>query len=381
MKKFYVVFTFLCCLMVQLTFAQSRYVDQVFTSDQLVIMSGVSYATNMNFAPVIFPPNLEAAIPEDLLMDVYMPDPAIDDVTDRPVIVIPSSTLNPRYIEACYGSRQDLMHRTIAPKLAQTGYVVVVADSRRGWNPLVTTPNDFLTQLADGAIRQIQDMNSLSRFLQKSDLENGDEFGIDSDKMIIWGLTNGASTVATNVVHADRAEDYQTPGYFTINNETGEAEGVYDEAVFGNIPGTEPGFLPNGSVSNLPMNTGCYETNYKMLVTSGGVSIDTVHIDAGEVPSINFVAQNYVSTPFEFGPLNLPIGGDFCCLVNFGHTLVRISDDRGNNDIWKGVTFSDEIANTREDYLAKEGRGPVEGVYYLKEGDPGNSYPWIAYDA
>ena len=378
MKKSYLLLVFALCIGAYIN-AQERYVDEVFEDSELVIMKDVLYAKNMDFLPVIFPPNLDAPVVKDLFVDIYMPDPEIDDEDNRPVIVIPAGTLNPRYVQNCYGNKDDLQHTSFAPRLAKTGYVVVVADMRQGWNPLVTTPNDFLTQLADASIRQIQDMHSLSRFLQITEAEVGNPYEIDTDKMIIWGISNGPSTVAIATVYAERTEEFQTPAYIVIDPDTGMPVNVYDPVLFGAVNGTEPGFTEEGAISNIAVNNGCYDTDFKMVVSSGGVSLDTVLMEEGEPPLINFVAENYVTTPFEFGPLNLPVTMDFCCLVYFGHTLVRINDDLGNNDAWKDVEFIDPIANNRFDYGPNPDR-MVEGIYHVSQGDPSVSYPWIWYD-
>jgi len=377
MKRFYILFTFLCCLLVQQTFAQVRYVDQVFTDDQIMVERNVPYGVNMDFFPVIFLGGQPT--PKDLVMDIYMPDPAVDDVENRPVIVMVANTLQPRFVQDCFGDKDDLQHTTIAPKLAKTGYVVVLVNMRQGWNPLVTQPNDFLTQLADGAIRQIQDLHSASRFLQKQIIEGGNPWGMDSEKMISWGISNGASTVIIAAMYGQRDEEYETPAYIAIDQESGEAENIYDRELFGNVSGTEPGFTSDGLVANLPANNGCYNINFKMAVTSGAISLDTVLMEAGEPPMINFVAQNWATTPFEFAPLNLPIGGEFCCLVYPAHTIVRLNDELGNNDAWKGVEFKDPIANTRGPYGPDTTRS-IEGIYNITTGNPAVSYPWIWFD-
>ena len=64
--------------------AQSRYVDDVFNRSDIKVTSDVIYGINFNeYAPVsIGGPQL---LP--LFCDVYEPDPSVDTLTDRPVVI------------------------------------------------------------------------------------------------------------------------------------------------------------------------------------------------------------------------------------------------------------------------------------------------------
>ena len=379
MKKFYFLATFLCCLFLQQTTAQERYIDEVFTDADITMIEDVHYATNMSILAKLFVPGVDVPTPELLKGVVYMPSASVDSEASRPVVIIPvGDNALPQYTQACYGATNDLFTRTLAGKLARRGYVVLAIKMRVGWNPLVTLPNDFLRELADGVQRQAQDVKAAARFLRKDVAENGNSYGIDPNKILLWGAAQGAGTVSLTAAYITKEEEFQTPNYI-VQDEQGELVNVYDGVLFGNVEGTEPGFEPGGAISNLPSQNGCYSSEFNMVVTAGGVNLDTFMIQAGETPSVHFTAGNWVAASVPAGPLNLPATGDLCCFVYFAHTYQRQADQLGNLDAWKGIEFSNPIANTRLDDPTTPEFDPIEGMYAFG-GEPANQFPWVYWD-
>ena len=148
----------------------------------------------------------------------------------------------------------------------------------------------------------------------------------------------------------------------------------------GGVFGEREGFDLNGNPSNIP-NFVDYVEDYPfdLVITSRAVVIDTASIQAGEPPMINFVNGNSITSNIEAGPLNLPATGEFCCNLFFSQTLQRQHDRFGNVDVWKGVEFTDPVANTRAVYLPEPASGEIEGLYAFRA-DPGNQTPWMFWD-
>jgi len=381
MKRIYFLGLFLCGLFLQQSVvAQQRYVDEVFTDADITVMKDVHYATNMSILAKLFQEGIDVPTVDMLRANVHMPSAAVDTETDRPVIVLLSgANFLPRYVQTCYGGREDLYMTTLAGKMARRGFVVVVAEMRRGWNPLVTQPNEFLRELADAVLRQAQDVRALARFLRKDIAENGNTFGIHPEKLIVWGTAHGQGTVATSAAFLRTEAEFESPAYL-VQDAEGEIVNIYDPNLFGNVDGTEPGFEPGGALSNLPSQTsGCYSPDYNLLVSGAGVNLDTFMVQAGEVPSIWFAPEDWLAAGLEVGPLNLPATGDFCCVTYFGQTYQRQADQLGNVDAWKGIEFADPIANDRYEYAPNPAFGTLEGAYGIP-GDVSNQLPWIYWD-
>jgi len=343
-------------------------------------MTDVQYGTNMSILGKLFVEGVDVPTPDILELNVHMPSASVDTETNRPSIVLLSgANFLPRYVQTCYGGREDLYMTTLAGKMARRGFVVFVAEMRRGWNPLVTQPNEFLRELADAVLRQAQDVRTLARFLRKDIAENGNTYGIHPEKLTIWGTAHGQGTVATSAAYLRTEEEFQSPAYL-VQDENGEIVNIYDPNLFGNVEGTEPGFGADGALSNLPSQvSGCYSPDYNLLVSGAGVNLDTFMVQAGEVPAIWFAPEDWLAAGLEVGPLNLPATGDFCCVTYFGQVYQRQADELGNLDAWKGVEFTDPIANDRLVYQPNPDFGPVEGAYGIS-GDVSNQLPWIYWD-
>jgi len=361
MKKIYFLAAFFSCLFLQQSIAQQRYVDEVFTDADITVIEDVHYGTNMSILGKLFVEGIDVPTPDFLQADIHMPSASVDSETARPaVVLLVGDNALPQYVQACYGATDDLYTSTIAGALSRRGFVVMAIKMRVGWNPLVTQPNEFLRELADGVLRQSQDAKTAARFLRKDVAENGNTFGIDPDKLLLWGSAQGAN--------------------YIVQDENGELVNIYDPVLFGNVDGTEPGFEPGGAVSNLPSQNGCYSAKYNMLVTAGGVNLDTFMVQAGETPSVHFTASNWLAASLTFLPLNLPATGDFCCQVVAGHVYQTQANRLGNLDAWKGVEFANPIANTRlDDPTTPDVVDPIEGMYPLG-GETANQFPWVYWD-
>ena len=377
MKKIYLLSVFSLCLALQQSFAQ-RYVTEVFTDNEITVEKDLVFGVNMSIFAQVFNPNVDQPIPDTLEADIYMPDLAIDDVQERPVIIMNGvGTSLPKYVNTCFGDKEDPFIVNIASEMAKRGYVVFAFNSRAGINPFAPTNDLFLATLVDDAIRKGIDYRTAARFIQKDIAENGNTYGINKDEVIAWGPYVGTYAIAA--AYTTDTTEFETPSFIILDG-NGDLVNVVDLELSGGVFGEVEGFDANGNLSNIP-NYPEYVEDYPfdLIVTSRAVVLDTSSVQAGEPPMINFVNGNNILANIEAGPLNLPATGEFCCNVFFSQVLQRQHDALGNLDVWKDVEFVDPIANTRSVYLPNPDLGEIEGLYTLS-GPSGNQTPWMWWD-
>lgn len=376
MKKFYVLNFFLCCLFVQQAFSQNRYIDKVFTDEQIVRIDDIEYNTNMTVFPQIFVPGVDVPVPEMLLADIWMPDPAIDTVAERPIVLLPAGLILPRGIISCSGDKKDAQHLYSASELAKRGYVVMSFNMRTGANLFAPTSEAFLNSLGSWGNRQAIDSRNAIRFLKKDAAENGNTYGVNVDQVIHWDMIIGGSGKGQ---YTNSFDELNTPNYFVLDT-LGNFVNIVDTLINGGIYGINPGMDAAGNVSNIPSNTEYFEQYpYDLVIGFMGGAQDTFTVQAGEPPLIIYNNRNFPTATTEIAPVTVPATGTFCCNQFTGQVILRQHDALGNQDVWKGVEFSDPVANFREPYPADPSRGPVEGLISLA-GDPANSSPWIFWD-
>ena len=377
MKKFYLLGVFSLCLFLQQSSAQ-RFVTEVFTDDQITIERDVEFAINLSVFAQIFVPEVNQALPDTLRADIYMPDISIDEMAQRPVIIMNGAGNSlPIYVNTCFGDKNDPFTTHIANEMARRGYVVFAFNARGGINPFAPTNDLFLATLVDDAIRKGIDYRVAARFLQQNIAEGGNTYGINPDQVIAWGAYVGTYAIAGT--YTTDTVEFQSPSYIILNADN-ELVNVVDLELSGGIFGETEGFDQNGNPSNIPILTEFVEDYpFDLVVTSRALVLDSTNIQAGEPPLINFVNGNNILANIEVGPVNLPATGQFCCNIFTSPIMQRQSDMAGNLDVWKGVEFNDPVANTRSVYLPNPAFGEIEGLFAFRA-DPGNQTPWMFWD-
>lgn len=379
MKKNYVLHLFvccLCCLFVQQSFSQTRYVDEVFTDEQITVVSDIVYGVNMSVFLQIFSPNVDVPVPDTLKADIWMPDPSIDTETERPIVLMNSSLILPQYIISCGGDKGELQKRYVANELAKRGYVVMLANTRTGANLFAPTSDQFLLSLGSWSQRQSIDMRTAARFIKKDIAENGNTYGVNIDEFINWDVIIGGSGKAQN---SDDFADFQTPNYFVLDA-NGDLVNFVNLEINGGLYGLEPGMDADGNVSNLVNHPEYFEQHpYDLVIGFQGGTTDTFTVETGQPPFISYLNKNHSSASTEINPVVVPATQTFCCNQFTGQVLQRQMDQKGNLDMWKGVEFTDPVANTRAVYPADPSVGEIEGLLLLS-GHPENTSPWIFWD-
>lgn len=318
MKRF-LLFTFGLLFVFQFSEAQ-RYLTRQFDNVQVV---STSYGFNYT---VIQVPQVGRTVRQSLATDIYLP--VGDTETKRPLIIyFPTGNFLPHPQNgSTSGTIKDSTCVDIATKLARMGYVVAVADYRKGWNPIATTQEARVNTLINAAYRGVQDARTAIRFFK----EKANDFGIDTTKIAIWGQgTGGYITLATatldsyNKVFTTTNPQFkfigsnQLPfviervplpggGFWYIN---ADIEGKITGRVPPNPDGTpNPGPPPTGDTLNEP-NWVNHSSDFQLAIQMGGALGDISWLDANSKNIISIQAPYDPFAPYEDAVLFVPIPG------------------------------------------------------------------------
>ena len=377
MKKNYVLIPLLVLFFAGLLSAQveQRYTHEVFTDSEIKTSLDVQYGVNATIFPLLFLGASEF-VPEQLLMDVYEPDPAVDTMTNRPVVlVVHGGDALPRIVNnACWGDKQDSVTIVTARRLARMGYVAVAPNYRLGWNPLATTQDAFLDGLVDAGVRIQQDMKACARFLRMDAAELGNNYGIAPDKMTIWGTASSAGTYSGFAAYINEIEETQTPTWF-VQDSLGNIFNTFNEMEAGNLDGTAVGINALGDTTNY-VNWPDYSSRFQLAVLGSAIALDTGALDPGEPPLIQMGNPNSVVTAVPEGPIQLPTTGEVVAFVQLSQGMIQEAVNKGLNDEWINAGLSDPYTLAQQ---AHPRFGAWEGWLPLS-GDPENEYPWVWWD-
>lgn len=158
--------------------------DALFDSTDIQITTGVHYATSMRW------PGTQI---DSLRMDIYQPDPNIDPLEKRPLIVMVHGGA------FLAGNREDMSFYSI--EMARRGFVTATITYRLGWNCPAT---DFLGVCAQcqgeaakfrvAMYRGAQDTRAALRYLT----HHANDYGIDTSAVFLQGESAGS----INALHA-----------------------------------------------------------------------------------------------------------------------------------------------------------------------------------
>lgn len=366
---------YLLFLMLAITFSLNisaqdvRYMDKIF--DGVNVESDVPYASNISVitgAPAL----------ETLTCDVYTP--AGDTETERPVIIVlHSGSFLPQYINGqVTGGKLDSSVVNVCKELVARGYVAVAATYRAGWNPVATNQNVRTSTLLNAAYRGIQDTRACIRFLRKNIAEDGNTWGIDGDKIGVWGLGTGGY-LSMGAGYLDRYEETQLPKFLDS-----ESLQYYIDSSLSADP---------YGLSTRPLNIGNhvgYSSDFKIAVNMGGALGDISWVEGSddEPALVGFHVVSDPFAPFGDGAVIVPTTGDFVVNVSGTRTAVAKVNEVGSNDILDPVNQLTNDLNTRvEAYKLIEADFPgglsyslaVDNMYpFLMDGV--QSGPWAFWD-
>ncbi len=352
--------------------AQTRYLDDTFSS--VTITSNVTYGTNISILPAL---QGLAPAPAPLMCDIYEPNG--DTETNRPVIILAhTGSFLPAVINGQpTGSKTDSAIVEQCTRWAKKGYVAIAISYRLGWNPTSQDQNTRTSTLIQAAYRSIQDARSLIRFLRE-DEANGNTYGIDGSKIAFGGHGTGGY-LALGTATLDTTAELYLPKFLDLTDPQNPVPYVYPP-VFGNIWGTDMGYLPvTDSLGNpvidstgnpvmapfaLP-NTPGYSSDISVAFNLGGALADISWLSPGDVPIIGFHCEKDMYAPIDTGDVIVPTTGDFVVEVMGSRTIAHFSNTYGNNDVFVQAGFSDGFTTA-----ANTHNSGYEGLYVFKTPPP-----------
>jgi hypothetical protein len=348
-----------------------RYVTEVFTDVE--VTTNVPYGFNASIINLLDNDTTNDAHPlaHPLLMDVYQP--AGDTETDRPVVLyFHTGSFIPFPANGITGGwKGDSVCVEICTRLAKMGYVAASVDYRLGWNPL--DPQELIRRwfLINAAYRGVQDARTCIRYFKKTAAEDGNPWGVDPNKIVLFGQGTGGyislNTAALDDYNKTLIPKFLLPGPVPM----------IIEQVNGNVNGTSYGFVPPGYPVFTPGDTLChpnwpgYDSDFQLSVNLGGALGDTSWIDPGQPPLISFHTPDDPFAPYVEGTVLVPVVNFPVVEVQGSYLAVKLANQYGNNDAFANADFTDPYtaaANAHND--------GYQGLYPFLTGDPNDSSPW-----
>ena len=378
-------YTLVFCFILSLVYGQDpcRYLEEVFPTVKRT--NDIVYGRN---ATVLYLQPLGEAVPEDLLLDLYEPEG--DSVATRPLIIyFHSGNFIPYpYNGGKVGSRKDKSSEEFCTRLAKHGYVVASADYRLGWNPFDTTVYGPRIGIINAAYRGVQDANTCIRFFRKTVAEDGNLYGIDQNRIVLFGDDTGgylsvhaASLNSTQeIFESDQFCVPVPPLPDTCIPMIAEyVNGDVEAKQFGVNTPPYPIFpFPEGDTlcyANYPE----YSSSFNCAVNLGGAVAAIEWLDTeGQIPIINVHNIYDPSTPYDEGVVGVfaPI-----MYVYGSQSIAEKLTENGVNGWVK--TAPDCFANAFQDAVnaaANELNGGLTGLFPIVPPDPSVSDPWVWFD-
>lgn len=389
------LFTFIFACQVGIA-QENRYLQEVF--DDVVVTPDVTYGVN---ATILAITQVGELIPEELKMDIY--EPANDNVAERPLVLVfhTGNFLPPVTNGQIAGSRTDSSAVEICTRLAKHGYVAASVTYRLGWNPLAPTQPERALGLIQAAYRGIQDGRTAIRYFKKTAAEDGNPYGVDTERITTFGLGTGGYLVLGLVGVTDYLEIPTTtnpPGKFLLdlNGDMIPETPMVVEAYHGDIEGKvltvapDDAFgFPAGDTSNY-VNWPEYSSDFQLCTNVGGALGDISWLEEGDPPIISVQSAFDFFAPYDDAVLIVPTTGDPIVQVQGSFAVAQRQDELGNNQVFIDAGIDDvytdqAIANSAtamHDYFEAlypvtnlpNGNGIDEGVI-INWWDPGAPAP------
>lgn len=347
-----------------LSTAQTRYKDVIFDPSEITVESNVVYATNINFLTSNFAgantvtdigtlsalADAGAEYPEAyfnptdpatsvklqaITMDVYYPSSSADNVTERPLIIyIHTGNFLPTPLNgSTTGLKTDSAAVALCRGWAQRGYVAVSLDYRLGWNPIAETVQVRRGTLLNAVYRAIHDLKAGIRYLRNGALNEGNPYGIDESKIVVYGQGSGGY-VAQAAATLDKASTELFLDKF-LPDPFNPAVSYVDTLQVGTVAGF--GF-PNSL--NL-YRTSPISSEFHMAINAGGALADESWLEAGDVPmiAINCVRDDFA--PFDEGTVIVPNTLEEVVDVDGANVFIKKAFDLGNNAAFANIPNGD----------------------------------------
>ena len=92
------------------TLQAQRFLEPVFSRADIAVEANVEYGTNISILPLIVDTAITTPVPVPLLMDVYQPDPSVDTLEERPLILFAvTGTFFPAYANSGFTGKEMIV--------------------------------------------------------------------------------------------------------------------------------------------------------------------------------------------------------------------------------------------------------------------------------
>jgi hypothetical protein len=360
-KQLHLAALVLMTMAVNLSWAQTRYLEEVFTDEEITITSDIVYATNIDFLTSDLSPsdqlntdigtlstlaNAGLAYPApyynpadtttqlkvtDIRMDVYHPDNGTDTETERPVIFYfhTGNFLPPPINGSMMGLKSDSLAVDLCKSWARRGYVAVSIDYRLGWNPIAEDVQTRRGTLLNAVYRAIQDSKMAVRYLKA----NAATFGADVEHIALFGEGSGG---------------YMSAAYVTLDNAGVELflEKFRPDPFNENVSYVDTLVVGPPSGFGYPNTLNLYRDNgisaeVHMSINAGGALADESWLEAGDVPMVSFHAVRDDFAPFTDGTVIVPTTQEEVVDVHGSNFFIQKANDLGNNDVFADLPDGD----------------------------------------
>lgn len=338
MKKI-LTLTAVFCFLATAIFAQTRYVDEIFTD--VTVTSNVPYGQNYT---VLTWASTGSSTLQPLVMDFY--EPTGDTETERPLVVLLHTgnfLPNPQNLSTT-GTMRDSFMVEVATRLAKMGYVTAVADYRLGWNPQATTQEERALTLIQASYRGIQDARTCIRFFKQDYATNNNSFSVDTSRITVFGQGTGGY-ISLGTGNLDEYNEILLPKFITQT--AGQPVPMVVESINGDIYGTSFGAIPTGLGLPFEGDTLCipnhvgYSSDYQLTVNVGGALGDTSWIDENSTPMISFQCPEDPLAPYFEDILTVSTTGDLIVEVQGAGLVIPKANELGLNDLMKSAFYND----------------------------------------
>ena len=284
-----------------------RYFEEVFTA--VSKQSNITYGTNFYFTPPI---TVDPMNPQQgpLPMDVYTPTG--DAETGRPLVIyLHTGNFLPQYFNGSpTGSRNDSSNVEICNRFAKRGFVAASISYRLGWDPLNSSADVRRGTLLNAVYRALHDAKTAVRYFKKSVAEDGNPYGIDTNRIALFGQGSGGYiALAYNTL--DRIEELQIEKFVDVNgNLIGSEENGYLYPIPVDNPSWDPRFMFATDSTTQKIMLGFdfdrlfdESTMYLISPEEAGINFTTLKglIDVVLTPSLDTINDVTVKAEFNYG--------------------------------------------------------------------------------
>ncbi|MES2558413.1 MAG: T9SS type A sorting domain-containing protein [Bacteroidota bacterium] len=369
MKKQLLKLSIACGLAIAATasFAQKRYVDDIFTS--VLKTSNIEYDTNrsINILYGAVPGQLPV-ITASLKCDVYTP-PANDTVNKRPVVIVMStgSYLPSIVNRQATGNKDDSAIVELCTRFAMKGYVAVAMDYRIGWNAASNVTQDATEQLLKATYRAIQDARNCIRYIRS----NATMYGVDTSKIVVGGQGTGGY-VALAFGSVDKKAEIESNLKFLRSDATPMVSVDTLGDWHGSAGVTFPAYPYTLNYGGDPAVSG----NAHMTFNYGGAMGDLAWLEASTLPVVGLHVTTDIFAPYKTGNVVVPTTG-ITVIPNASGAgdVIPKANLVGANAKINGVLYPDALSAR-----AMSLSGNVGGLYPLYTQVSVDGAPWEWWD-